>query len=62
MVRRICIIFPDQSITVFSGAIGEGKALAQAREELKIWNKDTRQPPAQMGEINVDLMSFKERC
>jgi hypothetical protein len=60
VAKRICIIFPDQSITLFSGS--EGKALAAARHELAIWNKDPRQPKAQMGEIEVDLMSFRERC
>ncbi len=61
MAKRICIIFPDQSVTLFSAAEGEAKALALARSELAIWNKDPRQPRAQMGEIEVDLMSFKER-
>lgn len=60
MAKRICIIFPDQSVTLFSGS--EAAALAQARTELSIWNRDARQPKAQMGEIEVDLMSFKERC
>lgn len=61
MVKRICVIFPDQSVTLFSNADGEAAALSRARDELKIWNRDKRQPPAQMGEIDVDLMSFKER-
>lgn len=61
MVKRICIIFPDQSVTLMSPVGGEARALSTARDELRIWNKDTRQPPAQMGEIEVDLLSFKER-
>lgn len=60
MAKRICVIFPDQSLTLFAGS--EAAALSQARHELAIWNKDPRQPKAQMGEIEVDLMSFKERC
>lgn len=61
MVKRICIIFPDQSLTICSPVGGEAKALAAARHELSVWNKDARQPKAQMGEIEVDLGSFKER-
>lgn len=60
-VKRICVIFPDQSLTIFSSAGGEAQALSQARDELKIWNRDKREPPAQMGEIEINLMSFKER-
>lgn len=62
MVRRICTIFPDQSITIYSAADGEAAALAAARNDLKIWNRDPRAPKALMGEIDIDLMSFKERC
>ncbi len=62
MVKRICIIFPDQSLTILSSTNGEAAALAQARAELKIWNRDKRQPQALMGEIDINLMSFKERC
>lgn len=59
MVKRICVIFPDQSVTLYAGS--EASALSQARHELEVWNKDPRQPKAQMGEIEVDLRSFKER-
>jgi len=64
MVKRICIIFPDQSLTIMSNVKGEGSALHQAHFEAKIHNKGERDESrkAQVGEIEIDLTSFKQRC
>lgn len=63
MVKRICVIFPDASINVMSGQKSEAAQVIEAREECKVWNKGEKKPErlAQFGEIEVDLMSFKER-
>jgi len=62
-VRRFCILYPDGSVMILPGNMGEGDALAQAREECRIMNKGERDPhrKASFGEITVDLVSFKER-
>lgn len=62
-VKRIGIIYPDASVMLMSGALSEAAALAQARRECKIMNKNERDPArlARFGEILVDLGSFKER-
>lgn len=63
MVKRIAIIFPDQSVSIMSPAGGEAEALARARRETKTFNKGERDVAelAQFGEIEVDLMSFKQK-
>lgn len=63
MVKRICVLFPDASLTIVSGQKGEAAAVIEARNECAMWNKGERKPErlAQFGEIEVDLMSFKER-
>lgn len=63
MARRICIVYPDGSMTVFA-AESEGAALAAGRHELKIYNRGQRDQTkkAQLGEIEVDFVSFRERC
>lgn len=63
MVKRICVLYPDGSLNVLSGNRGE-QHLNEARAEERGYNKgETRQDEkALVGEIDVDLMSFKERC
>ena len=63
MVKRIAILFPDASLTIMSGQGGEAAAVIQARKETALFNKRERDPKqlAQFGEIEIDLMSFKER-
>ena len=63
MVKRIAIIFPDQSVSLMSPVGGEAAALNRARREVELFNKGERDATerAQFGEIEVDLMSFKEK-
>lgn len=63
MVKRICVLFADGSINVIAPHKGEGAALSEARHDRDVWNKGERDRAklAQVGEIDVDLMSFKER-
>jgi hypothetical protein len=63
MVKRIAVLFPDGSMNVYSGSKSEAAQLAEGRHERDTWNKGERDAAkfAQMGEIEVDLMSFKER-
>lgn len=63
MVKRIAILFPDASLTIVSGQGGEAAAVIQARKECRLFNKGERDPKelAMFGEIEVNLMSFKER-
>lgn len=63
MVKRIAILFPDASLSIMSGQDGEVAAAAQARRECALFNKGERNKSelAQWGEIEIDLMSFKER-
>lgn len=64
MVKRIAILFPDASLSIMTGQDGENAALAQARRECAIFNKGERNltERAMFGEIEINLMSFKERC
>lgn len=63
MVKRIAVMFPDGSLNVISGQKSEAAALAEARAERDVWNKGEKDQRrlAAMGEIEVDLGSFKER-
>lgn len=63
MVKRIAILFPDASLSIMTGQDGENAALAQARRETALFNKGERDKSqlAMFGEIEVDIMSFKER-
>ena len=63
MVKRLCVLFPDGSLNLMSNEEGEAVALKRARRECTIYNKGERDPKAlaMFGEIDVDLMSFKER-
>lgn len=62
MVKRMCVLFPDGSLNVMSNEKGEASARVAARRECQIWNKGEKDPSrlAMFGEIEVDLMSFKE--
>ncbi len=64
MVKRICIIFPDGSLSIMSGAADRAEPINQARRECAAFNKHEtdKAEMASFGEIDVDLMSFKERC
>lgn len=64
MVKRICIIFPDGSVSIMAGAADKAEPLNQARRECSLFNRGERDvnETASFGEIDVDLMSFKERC
>ena len=63
VVKRIAVVFPDQSISLMSPVNGEAAAIARARRETATFNKGESDPAelAQFGEIEVDLMSFKQR-
>lgn len=64
MVKRICVLYPDGSINALSSGRGEQHALNEARDEARRYNKGEkdRSQLALVGEVEVDLMSFKERC
>jgi hypothetical protein len=63
MVKRIAVLYPDASILIISGQKGEAAAKVQARYECAVWNKGEMDPArrAMFGEIEIDLMSFRER-
>jgi len=63
MVKRICVMFPDGSLQVFSGQNSEAANVAEARRTVKHLNRGERDKNelAQFGQIEVDLMSFRER-
>lgn len=63
MVKRIAIIFPDASVSIMAGAHDSAQAINQARRETRLFNRGETEPAklAQFGEIEVDLMSFRER-
>ncbi len=63
MVKRIAVLFPDGSINIMSNQVGEVTAITAARRECQIWNKSRRTGEllTQFGEIEIDLMSFRER-
>jgi hypothetical protein len=62
MVKRICIIYPDASLAVMSGQEGPVVAVNTARKLCRGYNRQApdKKDHAQFGEIEVDLMSFKE--
>ena len=64
MVSRICIIFPDGSISIMANTEGEAAARVQASRETARFNKGESNPQAraQFGSIDIDLMSFRELC
>lgn len=64
MVKRICIIFPDGSVSIMAGPVDKAEPLNQARRECLLFNRGEKDKSemASFGEIDVDLMSFKERC
>jgi hypothetical protein len=62
-VKRICVLFPDGSILAMSNEDGELAAANRARQRKLLYNKGETDPQklAMFGEIQIDLMSFKER-
>jgi hypothetical protein len=64
MVKRICVLFPDGSMNVISGSQHRTEQINEARRDAAVWNKNERDPRklAQFGEIDVDLIGFKELC
>jgi hypothetical protein len=62
MVSRVCVIFPDGAIEVISVEQGPKQAENDAREMVRLWNDDEKNPDkmAQFGTIDINLMSFKE--
>lgn len=63
MVKRMAILFPDASLSIISGQQSDAAQIIQARKECALFNKGEKNPKelAMFGEIEVDLMSFKER-
>lgn len=63
MVKRIAILWPDASLSIISGRGSEASQISQARKETALFNKGERDPKelAMFGEIEISLMSFKER-
>jgi hypothetical protein len=61
MVKRLCVLYPDGSVSIMSPQDGEASATNRARRECAGYNKGERDLGnlAQFGEIDVDLMSFK---
>jgi hypothetical protein len=62
MVKRIAIIFPDASISIMPGSHDSAQAINQARREVRLFNRHETEPAkmAQFGEIEINLMSFRE--
>jgi len=62
MVKRLCVIYPDGSVSIQSPEDGEAVATNRARNECRGYNKYARPEDslAQFGEIDINLMSFKE--
>jgi hypothetical protein len=62
MVKRLCVLYPDGSLNIMSIEDGEASAHNRARRECNGYNKGSRATDyqAQFGEIQIDLMSFKE--
>lgn len=61
MVKRLCVLYPDGSLTIQSPQPGEATAVNRARRECIGYNKGERddRKHAEFGEIEIDLMSFK---
>ena len=61
-VKRICVMYPDGSVNIYSGKVYPGQELNDARRERDNFNKAERDKrhQAAVGEIMVDLMTFKE--
>ena len=61
MVKRLCVLFPDGSLSLISPQEGEAIATNGARRECALYNKGERDPLklAQFGEIEINLMSFR---
>lgn len=62
MVKRLCVLYPDGSVSIISPQDGEASATNRARRECAGYNKGERDltKRAMIGEIAIDLMSFKE--
>lgn len=63
MVKRICIIFPDGSLSIMPKMENEQQQLNAARDEARGFNRGekNRSELAMIGEIEINLTSFKER-
>lgn len=63
MVKRFCVMYPDGSVNVMSHQDGEDRALARARRECALFNKNERDKEAHatFGEIDVSLTSYREK-
>lgn len=63
MVKRICIQFPDGSLTITPRLENEQQELNMARDEARGFNRGekNRSELAMVGEIEINLTSFKER-
>lgn len=63
MVKRICIMFPDGSLSVApNDGRTENDLLAGVRREATLYNRGETDAKnkATIGAIEVDLMSFRE--
>lgn len=62
MAKRFCVLFPDGSLNIHSNQRGEVAAKNEARAEARSYNKGETNATekASFGEIDVDLLSFKE--
>jgi hypothetical protein len=61
MIKRLCVLYPDGSISIQSPQEGEAAAVNRARRECRGYNKGERddRKHAAFGEIQIDLQSFK---
>lgn len=64
MVKRVCVLYPDGSLTLVAAGRSEAAQVNEARRLRDGFNKGERNKAelASFGEVEVDLMSFRERC
>ena len=62
MVKRLCVLYPDGSLNLMSGSKSPADQVNEARLLRDGFNKGETDKAelASFGEIQVDLMSFKE--
>lgn len=63
MVKRICVQYPDGSLMIVPRLENEQQELNVARDEKRGFNRGekNRSELAMIGEIEINLTSFKER-
>lgn len=64
MVKRMCVLYPDGSVSVMSNVLGPVEAMNEARSTANGFNKGEKDKTqfALSGEIEIDLVGFREKC